>query len=197
MAILVHKKFHFLIINEQKDKQERMTFVEAKINGKKVNLCKIYAPYIGDPAFFHGINNLIGGIPDGHTIFAGYFNQVLDITLLMKDLGLTDIWRLVNLRQREYTFYSQNHKSHSRIDYFLICKDLVESISDCSIGPIALTDHAAVQLDLVMKSDGARKNRWKLNVLLLQDPDFNSLLENELDNFFLVNTGSKDKLGTV
>lgn len=73
--------------------------------------------------------------------------------LLMKDLGLTDIWWLVNPRQREYTFYSHNHKSHSRIDCFLIGRDLVESISDYSIGPIALTDYAAVQLDLVMKSD--------------------------------------------
>lgn len=73
----------------------------------------------------------------------------------------------------------------------------MESISDCSIGPVALTDQAAVQLDLVTKSDGARKNRWKLNVSLLQDPEFNSLLENELDNFFLVNTGSTDKFGTV
>lgn len=67
----VHKKLNFLIIKEQKDEQGRMICVEAKINGEKVNLCKIYAPNIGDPAFFHGINNLVGGIPDGHTILAG------------------------------------------------------------------------------------------------------------------------------
>lgn len=64
-------------------------------------------------------------------------------------------------KQREYTFYSHIHKSHSRIDYFLIGKDLVESISDCTIGPIALTDHAAVRLDLLIKY-----------ISLLQDPEF-------------------------
>ena len=215
VAILVHKKLNFLIVKEQTDEQGRIILVEAKIDGKKVNLCNIYAPNIGDPVFFHGKNNLIGHLPDGHTILAGDFNQVLDgtldkttffnnvpkdrmaIKLLMKDLGLIDVWRLVHPRQREYTFYSHNHKSHSRIDYFLIGKDLVESISDCTIGPIALTDHAAVQLDLVIKSDGARKNRWRLNVSLLQDPEFNSLLENELDNFFRENTGSVDRFGTV
>lgn len=66
------------------------------------------------------------------------------IELLMEDIGLTDIWRLVNPKDREYTFYSHNHKSHSRIDYVLISKDLVNSVSDCSIGPIALTNHATV-----------------------------------------------------
>lgn len=127
VAIVVDKKLNFLIVKEQKDEQGRMILVEAKIDGKKVNLCNIYAPNIGDPIFFHGINNLIGGIPDGHTILAGDFNQVLDgtldettfsnnvpkdrmaIKLLMKDLGLIDIWRLVNPRKREYTFYSHNH----------------------------------------------------------------------------------------
>jgi len=53
--------------------------------------------------------------------------------------------------------YSNNHESHLRIDYFLISKDLVESVSDCSIGPIALNDHAAVQLCLVMEPDGVKK----------------------------------------
>lgn len=38
---------------------------------------------------------------------------------------------------------------------------------------------------------------WKLNVFLLPDPEFNTFLENELDHFFLLNTGSTDKVGTV
>lgn len=73
----------------------------------------------------------------------------------------------------------------------------MESVSDCSIGPIALTDHAAVQLGLVMEPGEVKKNRWRLNISLFQDPEFNSLIEKELDNFFLVNMGSTDKVGTV
>lgn len=63
-------------------------------------------------------------------IIGGDFNQVLDgaldkttfsniipkdrmaIGLLMEDMGLIEIWRLVNPRDKEYTFYSHKHKSH-------------------------------------------------------------------------------------
>ncbi len=165
--------------------------------------------------FFHKINKAIGSIVDDYTIIAGDFNQVVDgaldktaysnnipkdrmaIRLLMKDLGLMDIWKLVNPREREYTFYSHNHKSRSRIDYFLISKDLVESVADCSIGPIGLTDHAAVQLGLVIEPSGAKKNRWRLNISLFQDPEFSRPVEEELYNIFQVNMGSTDKVGTV
>ena len=115
----------------------------------------------------------------------------------MEDIGLTDIWRLVNPKDREYTFYSHNHKSHSRIDYFLISKDLVNSVSDCSIGPIALTDHAIVHLGLVMGQDGNKGSRWRMNVSLLQDPIFSSEIKEELDFFFSVNMGTTDRVGTV
>lgn len=65
------------------------------------------------------------------------------IELLMENMGLTEIWMLVKPKDREYTFYSHKHKSHSRIDHFLIRKDLVNSVSDSSIGPVALTDSAS------------------------------------------------------
>merc|ERR1711888_350851 len=58
------------------------------------------------------------------------------IHMLAEDLGLVDIWRLVNPREREYTFYSHCHKSHSRIDFFLVASSLVESVVDCGIGAI-------------------------------------------------------------
>lgn len=89
---------------------------------------------------------------------------------------MINIWRLVNPREREYMFYSHNHKSHSRTDYFLISKDLVETVSDCLMGPIALTDHAAVQLGLILESDRVKENRWRMNISLFQDPQFNNLI---------------------
>lgn len=153
-----------------------------------------------------------------HTIIAGDFNQVLDavvdkttfsknkpkdrlgIKLLMKDLGLVDIWRVVNPKDREYKFYSHKHKSHSRIDYFLISSNMVGNISDCTIGPIALTDHGTVHLGLVLEPGLIRKGRWRLNVskiVLFQNPEFLKLLEDELEHFFEFNLGLTEKIGTV
>lgn len=66
---------------------------------------------------------------DGHIILGGDFNQTLDdyidrsktrtgatpkdrqtLHILQEELGLTDVWRLVNPKQPEYTFYSHSQK---------------------------------------------------------------------------------------
>lgn len=148
-------------------------------------------------------------------IIGGDFNQVLDgaldkttfsniipkdrmaIGLLMEDMGLIEIWRLVNPRDKEYTFYSHKHKSQSRIDYFLISKELVNNVTDCSIGPIALTDHAAVHLGVMIGVEGNRGGRWRMNVSVLQDPAFCTQLEKDINTFFSENIGSTDRIGTV
>ena len=79
--------------------------------------------------------------------------------------------------------------------FFLISKDLVDNVSDCSIGPIALTDHATVHLGLVIGTDGNKGNR--MNGYLLQDLVFDSQIEEELYHFFSVNMGTKDRVWTV
>ena len=161
------------------------------------------------------MNKLLGGIADGHIVMGGDFNQIQDnvldrttynkcipkdrqaIHLLMKDLGLVDIWRLINPREKEYTFYSHKHKSHSRLDYFLISKSLIESIAGCRIGVIALTDHAAVELCLAAEAQSIKRSRWRLNTSLYQDPVFDQLLSQDLKSFFEINVGSTEKMGTV
>lgn len=72
--------------------------------------------------------------------------------MLAEDLSLVDIWRLVNPHEREYTLYSHCHKSHSRIDFFLISNTLINSVVDCETGAIALSDHAIVELHCDLNS---------------------------------------------
>ena len=183
--------------------------MEAIVNGMKLNLCNIYAPNVEYAHFFHKANKLLGDIVDGHTVIGGDFNQiqdnVLDRTTYSKtvpkgttfNLGLVDIWRLANPREKEYTFYSHKHKSHSRLDYFLTSKSMVESIMGCRIGIIALTDHATVELCLVTEMDSLKRNRWRLNTSLYQDPAFDVVLSQDLKSFFEINVGSTENLGTV
>lgn len=165
------------MLKQHKDNEGRIVCVEAKIMELRL-IYVIYMPQIkkSQPK----VNKMMGDynqVQDG-VLDKMYFTSSVPrdrraIHLMMRDLGLMDIWRLVHPRDREYTFYSNMHKSHSRS---LISKDLVEGTVDCSIGPIALMDHANVQWGVNLGSDIIESNRWRINVSLLQDETFTNLL---------------------
>lgn len=215
VLILVHKRLNFSMLKEYKDDNGRIICIEANINGGEVTLCNIYAPNKEDPSFFHGLNNILGNA-QGQIILAGDFNQILDgmldkskhtgtstprdraaIHMLMGDIGLVDIWRLVNPRNQEYTFYSNCHKSYSRIDYFLISQSLVNDTIDSSINAISLSDHAPVELCINIHSDRLRRGRWRMNTSLIQDKVFYAELTEDLSSFFEINMGSTESVAMV
>ncbi len=213
--ILVHKKWNLVLLKQHKDDEGRIICVEAKINRVKVNLCNVYAPNKEEPEFYHKVNKMLGEIEGGLYIIAGDHNQVQDgildkttpsthvprdrkaIHLMMKDLDLVDIWRLTNPREKEFTFYSHNHKSFSRIDYFLLSNALTDGVTECTIGPIIISDHAAVHLCMTIGTDVVKKSRWRLNTSLLHDQVFANSIEEDLKRFFEVNVGSVERMGTV
>lgn len=197
------------------NKEGRIICVEALINGIRTVLGNIYAPNKEEPDFFHGINKTIGD-SEGQVILAGDFNQVMDgmiakskprgrsspkdreaIHLLVEDFSLVDIWRLVNPSAREYTFYSNCHKTYSRIDFFLISNILVDSVVGCEIGTIAISDHATVELQIDLNTDKTKRGRWRLNTMLLQNKIFSEELSKDLKFFWEINMGSTDKVATV
>lgn len=116
---------------------------------------------------------------------------------LVEDLGLVDIWRLINPREKEFTFFSHKHKSASRIDYFLLSKTMIDSCTDSKIGVIALTDHATVMLDMLVGEEFVKSSRWRCNTSLFQDPGFKDMLDENIKSFCQINTGSIDKFSTV
>lgn len=211
----MRKKIHFVLLNQHKDEAGRLLCIEANLNNVKVVLCNVYAPNKEEPDFFHDVNRVLANL-EGYVILRGDFNQTMDgildrsqsnirlspkdrgaIHTLKDDNGLTDIWRLVNPREREYTFFSNCHKTFSRIDYFLISNSLTDSVADCIIGVIGLTDHAHVELKLELKVDCEKRGRWRLNTFLLEDKVFADSLQEDINMFFELNIGSTPRLATV
>ena len=205
VAILVHKHLQFKSNKVFSDDQGRMVIVKAELEGHHLILANIYAPNLDDPAFFGMLEYRLGEIDDGHNypiILGGDFNQVFDKDLdrsnavnyksrravemvnnICRDLGLVDAWRLLKPTSRDYTFYSPCHRIYTRIDYFLISHSLLPSIVSCEIRPIIVSDHAEVTLLFLPFSNTRKSSRWRLNSSLLQDSNFRTLLQEQI-NFF-------------
>lgn len=62
----------------------------------------------------------------------------------LSDLGLIDIYRALNLTSKEYTFFSNRHKTYSRIDYILVSKSLYSYIPRIEILPPTISGHCPV-----------------------------------------------------
>lgn len=64
------------------------------------------------------------------------------------DLGLFDVWRIINPTAKDCTFYSHPHQSLSRIDYVLVSREVVDRVKACSIGIHTLSDHNPVSMTI-------------------------------------------------
>lgn len=216
VAILIRKNLNIKIHKQFSDQEGRWVAIDMESYGIRFSLVNIYAPNSDSPDFFTDICNTVKQIGNSYAIIGGDFNQVriptldksstlgtrpvqksqLAIDIMEEELGLVDIWRLLNPQEREYTFYSNPHSSYSRIDYFLISKQLVGMAINTSIGNIALSDHAPVEMVLRLGT-GTRYNstRWRLNTSLLQNEQSCDFIKQETLEYWEINGGSASNPG--
>lgn len=95
---------------------------------------------------------------------------------LCADTGLIDVWRQLNPKVRDYTFYSLPHKSYSRLDYFFIPKQFLQAVQACHIDSIVISDHAPVVLFINLAFSIPRTPIWKLNTFLLHSESLRSFV---------------------
>ncbi len=84
------------------------------------------------------------------------------------EYGLSDAWRFLNPKKREYSFFSNVHHSYSRIDYFI-------------------SDHAPLILDLTFVNLSSHRRNWHFNTSLLADENFISFIADQISFFLSVN----------
>lgn len=104
-------------------------------------------------------------------------------------LGLVDVWRTVNKVKREYTFYSYNHTTHSRINYIFTSEWLSHSIDSPQIGLRMVSGHATVSEIWTGNLDVPRTWLCRLNNFVLECPGLEKYVEAETLTFFDINEG--------
>uniref|UniRef100_A0A3Q1GUH1 exodeoxyribonuclease III n=1 Tax=Acanthochromis polyacanthus TaxID=80966 RepID=A0A3Q1GUH1_9TELE len=219
VAILIHKKLQFKCLNFFTDNNGRMVVLKAEVQGIEIIFANIYAPNLDDPSFCSELEYKILQLQNSHIlpiILGGDFNQIIDNILdcnvpsttrrrkaveimqnVSHDINLVDVWRLMNLTVRDYTFYSACHKVYTRIDYFLISQVLLPSVESCDIGPILISDHAQVGVYMSTLVRSEKSLRWRFNNSLLKDTAFIGLMKREIDLFKETNLSSAPSPGSI
>ncbi len=96
-----------------------------------------------------------------------------ELNNLCSTFDLIDIWRYKYPEQILFTWCKKNISHQSRIDYWLISRNLLNYVNEVYIESSVLTDHKVIFLSLNTNiSKEGKKTYWKMNQNILTDVQF-------------------------
>ena len=99
---------------------------------------------------------------------------------LVSDYSLVDLFRAFNRSARQYTFFSNRHKTFSRIDYLLASPSAFSQVQDVKMHLNPISDHRLVTAQIFLKNTQPKATRWRLNTTLLANNDFSTYFRREI-----------------
>ena len=194
VCILLHPTVQNKIDYSFSDKAGRIVLITCVLNSLKLSLVNIYAPNSQSEQldFLQNLNNcLIDKSEISTLIVGGDWNCTLSkidkiggtiwkptnyrnlILTTMDAFDLVDIQRLRHPRLRKYSYESKVLKLKSRIDFFLVAKNLTQHVKKSKIYPSIAPDHRAIYISLSWTTEKSRgPGLWKFNNALLKDEHY-------------------------
>ena len=208
-AILIHKKIQFSPTNVIADHQGRFVIVSGSLNNESVVLVNLYAPNWDDEAFIGKVISLLPDLSSHHLILGGDLNCTIDplldkscprqdspskmaqaISSVMDQIGGVDPWRFRYPDKKQFSFYSQVHKTFSRIDYFFVDNYFLPVVDNIEYSTIVVSDHAPLLLDLSFTLLLKTRPLWRLNCTLLNH-GFCKTISEVIDDFLITNRSNQ------
>ena len=200
VAILVKKDFKSVIENIFTSIDGRIVMVDVREGCQVITIVAIYAPNEDCPQFFTNIASLIKERSE-HKIIIGDFNLVLDVELdrentysnnnkamyevenLCDEFMLKDIWRSRNLDKKEFSWRKGNTFpiKASRIDFALVSAGLDQNVELIQYTSSIFTDHRALYMVVELTQFDRGVGYWKFNTTLLQDKEFITKMNQEIE----------------
>ena len=169
--------------------------LDTKLDNQHLVLVNIYAPNDTSQQikFFQELNKTLTNYADNNLIIGGDFNcaltpkdrksvkQATNKHMVIKEIGnlcshvdLTDIWRQLNPQTSSFTWHDKAFKTQSRLDFFLITPDLVNTAKECNIMHTPFSDHSSIILNMQSLDQRKRSGAgfWKFNANLLEDEKY-------------------------
>jgi hypothetical protein len=82
-------------------------------------------------------------------------------------MDLTDVYTILHPTTAQYTFFSADHGTFSKIDHILGHKTSLSKYKKIEITLCILSDHNAIKLEL--NNNRKYTNNWRINNTLLND----------------------------
>lgn len=165
--------------------------------------------------FFRKVFSLILDLSSTHLIAGGDVNTVLNCALdrlstrpinpsnasitlnnIIKSMNLVDIWRLQNPTDKDFCFFSNVHKSYTRIDYFLTDATLTSDVISSKYHDIIISDHSPVEIQIKIDRTEATFSWW-FNPLLLDNIQFHQQTSSKITEYFHENDTSEINHSTL
>ena len=179
-----------------KKTHSRIVSILIRSNSVDVNLVNIYAPtnLVERKLFSDSLHEFF--IPSAAIIIGGDFNcydNVLDkfggnISIhkeyesLKNDFALVDVWRNLHPGSREFTWFNSSLSIGSRLDKFLVSRELLSPGVECNISPCPISDHDFVSFVFDIPTGVKRgPGVWNFNNSLLKDKDFCTTIKKFID----------------
>lgn len=123
------------------------------------------------------------------------------LNAMIENINLADVWHIQNQVTRDYTCFSAYHKSHSRIDCFLLSSSLRTGVDLIQVLPVTLSDHNPLLMMIDLSHRFNKTPRWRFNTTPLQDEVFvvqfrKRITESEANNIGTVDDASYVWLAT-
>ena len=191
VGILLSKKIKNTICEIRRDLNGRYVMVKLIVNDSSYCLANIYAPNTDNPEFFEEVFVKIKELDCDYIVLGGDFNVALNpmedrnddkkynqhahevIESWCEQEDIVDVWRIQHPEAKRFTWVKMKPKiTWSRIDYFLISRNLVNLTNDSEIVPCTLSDHSAVIFDFELCDSKQGPGVWKFNNQFLDDEKF-------------------------
>jgi hypothetical protein len=105
----------------------------------------------------------------------------------MKQIDLTDMYRIFHPSTKEYTFFSAPHRSFSKMDHIVDHKASLNSHKKIAITPCILSDHHGLKMNFNNRNTRKPTHPWKLNNSLFNDLWVRKEIKREIKNFLKFN----------